>query len=268
MIRCRLLMNKYPIHQNLNTSFVNLSALVRHLRGLQFVGSVRVELSSYEAEIEFNEDGTVKAREQDHIAGRLSFGDDALTRVMIRSMEPGGTINVYKDIAAADTPVYVDEAITNGVRKMMADENNRQPAPAFPARPAEAPSAANCEAPIPMPQAALELPSLDNWTELLGLISELMQTVDEAMAKGDVAAAVGLYTQAAERAPHIVELPFWQAVTLFSEGREAEALPIFRRVFAAEARWVELVQRLPGVGLLPDDPEKLEAILAVAPGQP
>ena len=69
---------------------------------------------------------------------------------------------------------------------MMADENNRQPAPAFPARPAEAPSAANCEAPIPMPQAALELPSLDNWTELLGLISELMQTVDEAMAKGNL----------------------------------------------------------------------------------
>ena len=73
MIRCRVLMNKYPIHKNLNTSFVNLAALVRHLKGLQFVGSVQIELSSYEAEIEFGEDGSVKAREQDHIAGRLSF---------------------------------------------------------------------------------------------------------------------------------------------------------------------------------------------------
>jgi uncharacterized Ntn-hydrolase superfamily protein len=100
----------------------------------------------------------------------------------------------------------------------------------------------------------------------LHLAYEAMNAGDEAMAKGDVAAAVGLYTEAAERAPDIVELPFWQAVTLFSEGREAEALPIFRRVFVAEPRWVELVKRLPGVGLLPDDPEKLKAILTVAPG--
>ena len=53
----------------------------------------------------------------------------------------------------------------------------------------------------------------------LHLAYEAMNAGDEAMAKGDVAAAVGLYTQAAERAPDIVELPFWQAVTLFSEGR-------------------------------------------------
>lgn len=99
----------------------------------------------------------------------------------------------------------------------------------------------------------------------LHLAYEAMNAGDEAMATGDVAAAVRHYTEAAGRAPDIVELPFWQAVTLFSEGREDEALPIFRRVFAAEARWIELVRRLPGVGLLPDDPEKLERILAVAP---
>jgi hypothetical protein len=44
-------------------------------------------------------------------------------------------------------------------------------------------------------------------------------------------------------------------------------LPIFRRVFAAEPRWIELVKRLPGVGLLPEDPEKMARILAVAPGE-
>ena len=98
-----------------------------------------------------------------------------------------------------------------------------------------------------------------------GLERLLAQEGFDVQTAGDGETALVL---AGERAPDIVELPFWQAVTLFSEGREAEALPIFRRVFAAEARWVELVQRLPGVGLLPDDPEKLKAILAVAPGQP
>lgn len=99
----------------------------------------------------------------------------------------------------------------------------------------------------------------------LHLAYESMNAGDEAMATGDTAAAVRHYSAAVERAPHVVELPFWQAVTLFAEGREEEALPIFRDVFAAEPRWVELVQRLPGVGLLPDDPEALKKILSVAP---
>ena len=179
-------MNKYPIHKNLNTSFVNLAALVRHLKGLQFVGSVQIELSSYEAEIEFGEDGSVKAREQDHIASRLSFDEDALTRVMIRSMEPGGTINIYKNVVSDDLSVFVDDAITNGARQMVVDENSRQITPVFPARSADAPASLVSEIPIPRPQAALELPSLDNWSELLGLISELMQTVDDTMARGNI----------------------------------------------------------------------------------
>jgi len=92
-----------------------------------------------------------------------------------------------------------------------------------------------------------------------------MNRGDEAMAESDFAAALGHYARASELAPEIAELPFWQAVTLFVEGREDEALAIFRRVFAAERRWVELVPRLPAAGLLPGDPETIERILAVAP---
>lgn len=94
---------------------------------------------------------------------------------------------------------------------------------------------------------------------------EEMNAGDEAMAEGDFAAAVERYTRATELAPDVVELPFWQAVTLYVEGREDEALEIFRRVFAAEPRWAELVTRLPAAGLLPDDPAEIDAILAVAP---
>lgn len=94
---------------------------------------------------------------------------------------------------------------------------------------------------------------------------EAMNAGDEAMAEGDFQAALDHYSKATELAPDIAELPFWKAVTMFTEGREAEALPIFRHVFAVDPRWVLLVPRLPGSGLLPDDKEKIDKILSVAP---
>ena len=94
---------------------------------------------------------------------------------------------------------------------------------------------------------------------------EDMNAGDEAMAEDKIDEAVALYSRAAKRVPDVVEMPFWQAVTLFLAGREDEALPIFREVFAREDRWLRLVLRLPASGLLPDDPEKIKKILAVAP---
>jgi uncharacterized Ntn-hydrolase superfamily protein len=88
---------------------------------------------------------------------------------------------------------------------------------------------------------------------------------DEAVALGDEKAALTHYAEAARLAPEIVELPFWQAVTLFSLGREEEAAPIFRRVFEQEPIWMELVRRLPASGLLPDDPKAIERILDLGP---
>lgn len=93
---------------------------------------------------------------------------------------------------------------------------------------------------------------------------DAMNRGDEAMAKNEIEEAVRQYSAASRIAPQIQELPFWQAVSLFAAGREAEALPIFRRVFAEEERWARLVPRLPAAGLLPDDPKKIEAILKEA----
>jgi uncharacterized Ntn-hydrolase superfamily protein len=94
---------------------------------------------------------------------------------------------------------------------------------------------------------------------------EEMNLGDEAVAVDQIPKAVEHYTRAAKLAPEIAELPFWQAVTLFSAGKEEEALPLFREVFAREERWVRLLPRLAAVGLLPEDPKKIEKILAVAP---
>src|SRR5215204_5900501 len=117
-------MKKQPIHQNLSTSFVNVGALVRHLRQLQFVGSIRVELSSYEADIIFTSSKTIQAREYDHIAGRIAHGEHALQRILIRCKEPHGRVHVYKAVegyAGTDGgSVFVDKTIILDAREMAA----------------------------------------------------------------------------------------------------------------------------------------------------
>ena len=91
-------MKNRPIHENLDTAFVNLSALVRYLRRRQFDGSIRVELSGYEADITLTADNQIKVREYDQIAGRIAEGEEALQRILIRSREPGGIVNVYQNM--------------------------------------------------------------------------------------------------------------------------------------------------------------------------
>ena len=86
---------------------------------------------------------------------------------------------------------------------------------------------------------------------------------DELVAEKKIDEALKEYTAAGELAPEILELPFWQAVTLVVVGREAEAVPIFRRVFAREPYWAELVPRLPAAGQLPDDPALVARIVAL-----
>lgn len=93
-------MNFRPVHQNLDTSFVNLSALIKYLRRRQFAGIVRVRLNNYEAEIHITEENQLKVSEQDHLSGRVSEGEEALQRILIRAREPGGIVNVFQKVNA------------------------------------------------------------------------------------------------------------------------------------------------------------------------
>lgn len=95
-------MKNRPIHENLDTSFVNLSALIKYLRRRQFAGYVRIELSGYEADVYLTAENQLKVREYDHIAGRIAEGEEALQRILIRSREPGGIINVYQNVGEAE----------------------------------------------------------------------------------------------------------------------------------------------------------------------
>ena len=135
-------MKNRPIHENLDTAFVNLSALVRYLRRRQFDGSIRVELSGYEADITLTADNQIKVREYDQIAGRIAEGEEALQRILIRAREPGGIVHVYQNMAAeAAKPEKIEpkaakpEKPAEAAKPEMPREAAEKPAPA-PAVPA------------------------------------------------------------------------------------------------------------------------------------
>ncbi|MBI4409267.1 MAG: DUF1028 domain-containing protein [Gemmatimonadetes bacterium] len=95
-----------------------------------------------------------------------------------------------------------------------------------------------------------------------------MNAGDEAVTRGDVDAALREYATAEAMVPDSTtngEMVFWHAVMLVNRGRVQESLPLFRRAFAQDPNWVELVRRLPKADQLPDDPAILQQILSVAP---
>ena len=91
----------------------------------------------------------------------------------------------------------------------------------------------------------------------------LMNEGDEHMTSGNVEEAVVAYSGAEALVPDSHEMIFWHAATLAADGRIEQALPLFKKAFEMWPLWRELVQRLPQAGLLPDDPELMEQILAV-----
>ncbi len=95
-----------------------------------------------------------------------------------------------------------------------------------------------------------------------------MNAGDAAMETGDFEKANREYSTAEKLAPHIVEIPFWRAVTLTSSGRLDEALPIFKRVFEQEPAWADLVPRLVQAGLLPDEEATIGRITRQADRRP
>lgn len=89
---------------------------------------------------------------------------------------------------------------------------------------------------------------------------EFMNKGDDLLSNGKVEEAFDAYNKAANLAPHILELPFWQAITLIETGREEQALPILKKIIAVEPNWITLIERLPAAGLLRDDPELMNRI--------
>ena len=90
-----------------------------------------------------------------------------------------------------------------------------------------------------------------------------MNAGDLAVEKKDNEGALREYSAAERLVPGNAEMVFWHAVALVNMSRVDEALPLFRRAFAMDKNWRELVGRLPKAGLMPDDPKVMARIVAV-----
>lgn len=210
-------MKNRPIHENLDTSFVNLSALLRYLRRRQFDGSIRVELSGYEADIVLTANNLITVREYDQIAGRIAEGEEALQRILIRAREPGGIIHVYQNVPGEaavkpervepkvvekPAPAQAEPAIPAGnsfAVKPAANGNGHSKkllpdAPAAPAKTEEAGAKPGIKLPdfpfelsnrVEEKAKKSQLPAAD-WQTLLNLTAELLRTVDNALANADL----------------------------------------------------------------------------------
>jgi uncharacterized Ntn-hydrolase superfamily protein len=90
---------------------------------------------------------------------------------------------------------------------------------------------------------------------------------DNFVAAGKIDSALVAYRRASEILPDSAtngELIYWVAVTLADQGRVDESIPLFRRAFREDPSWMELLPRLPPVGLLRADRATLDRIVSQA----
>jgi len=80
-----------------------------------------------------------------------------------------------------------------------------------------------------------------------------MNAGDAAMEKKDFGKAMEEYRAAMSLAGENVEISFWAAFALAKNGKTDQALPIFKKVFAADRNWIDVLKRLPKAGLITGD---------------
>jgi hypothetical protein len=84
------------LYENLDTSFVNLWALLRYLSQRSFIGRVHVELGNYTADVVLNGSKTPRVHEVDRKTGSDVIEEAALHRLVLRARESPGSISVYE----------------------------------------------------------------------------------------------------------------------------------------------------------------------------
>jgi len=92
-----------------------------------------------------------------------------------------------------------------------------------------------------------------------------MNEGDDLLTAGKTDEAMKAYTRGMEVYPDNPEMVFWPAVTLASTGKVEASLPLFRKAFAVDSNWAELLRRLPSAGQFPNDRKLLDRILALVP---
>jgi hypothetical protein len=186
------------VHENLDTAFVNLWALLRSLSQRGFIGRVRVELKDYTADVFMTGSNTPLVHEIDRAAGTDTLEEAALHRLVLRARETPGTISVFE---GADEAVAVqstatpetetgavsapsDEPILTSEIETPATPNATQPSTE--SNRAEQRLAASTPVAAP-PVRDADLPDEIEWGALVKATGELIGGVERALTGADFA---------------------------------------------------------------------------------
>jgi uncharacterized Ntn-hydrolase superfamily protein len=91
---------------------------------------------------------------------------------------------------------------------------------------------------------------------------QFMNEGDLAVETNDMPKAMKLYGSAMKMFPNNLEMQYWTAVTLANNKEVNKAIPMFKKIFAADKNWKEMTKRLPAVNLLLVTEKELKQILA------
>jgi uncharacterized Ntn-hydrolase superfamily protein len=87
---------------------------------------------------------------------------------------------------------------------------------------------------------------------------------EAAFARSDFDAAASGYERAERLIGDNPEMHFWHGIALINAGRFDDAKPHLAHAFARDPNWLELALRLPKVGLMRDDSDLRNRLLALA----
>src|SRR5689334_17931523 len=102
-----------PLHENLDTTFVNLWSLLRSLTQKGFIGRVHVEATDYSADVFLNGSASPLVHEIDRAAGTETLEEAALHRLVLRAREAPGTISIFEGADEAAVPTLASKSETS-----------------------------------------------------------------------------------------------------------------------------------------------------------
>ena len=179
------------IHENLDTSFVNLWSLLRSLTQRGFIGRVHVELENYSADVFMTGSNTPLVHEIDRAAGTETLEQAALHRLVLRARESPGSISVFEgaDEAVIERSAPAPEPIPESAAVEAAE-----PPPAAPDETAReiiaphmgtAPTASDSDNGLLATSADDESEGTIEDSEILKVSGELIGSVERALAGAD-----------------------------------------------------------------------------------
>ncbi|CAN5207876.1 hypothetical protein BH09BAC2_BH09BAC2_09050 [soil metagenome] len=90
---------------------------------------------------------------------------------------------------------------------------------------------------------------------------EHMNNGDLQVEKNNMTAAMNEYNSAMKMFPNNLEMQYWTAITLINNKQADKAVPMLKKIYAADANWRALTRRLPKVGLITADQQTMKKIM-------